>query len=204
MLAKTTGVTSVIGDIAAVMNIASYNSGAGGSLNGYLDETRITFGIPRYDSDSGYTVPTSAFPRTAAIGLGTYRYYKFLTSGNNGSSGAILFEEIAVAESNGGASVSQKARVSGSTGLFSGAEGPNAAINQNTGDWWQPATGGNIVFDFGVKRTLTEAIFTPHPSFLDRTPTQIEVLGSNDGSNYTSLHTFSGLTSWTGARTLNW
>jgi hypothetical protein len=33
-------------------------------LNGWLDEIRITKGVARYASDSGYTVPTAAFPRS--------------------------------------------------------------------------------------------------------------------------------------------
>ncbi|MGL5734044.1 MAG: LamG domain-containing protein, partial [Beijerinckiaceae bacterium] len=34
------------------------------SLNGWMDEVRITKGVGRYLSDSGYTVPTAAFPRS--------------------------------------------------------------------------------------------------------------------------------------------
>ena len=40
-------------------------SRTGGStrfLNGFLDEIRITKGVARYDSDSGFTAPTKAFP----------------------------------------------------------------------------------------------------------------------------------------------
>ncbi|KEC73135.1 hypothetical protein RLPCCGM1_c1251 [Rhizobium leguminosarum bv. phaseoli CCGM1] len=33
-------------------------------LNGWLDEIRVTKGVARYASDSGYTVPTAAFPRS--------------------------------------------------------------------------------------------------------------------------------------------
>lgn len=35
-----------------------------GSLNGWIDEVRITKGVARYASNSGYTVPTAAFPRS--------------------------------------------------------------------------------------------------------------------------------------------
>jgi len=34
------------------------------TFNGYVDEVRITKGVARYASDSGYTVPTSMFPRS--------------------------------------------------------------------------------------------------------------------------------------------
>lgn len=33
-------------------------------LNGWIDEVRITKGVARYASDGGYTVPTTAFPRS--------------------------------------------------------------------------------------------------------------------------------------------
>jgi hypothetical protein len=39
--------------------------GLGGrSWDGWIDEVRITKGVARYASDSGYTVPTDAFPRS--------------------------------------------------------------------------------------------------------------------------------------------
>lgn len=40
-------------------------SGVGDNFfNGWIDELRITKGVARYASDSGYTVPTAAFPRS--------------------------------------------------------------------------------------------------------------------------------------------
>lgn len=36
----------------------------GSVFGGWLDEIRITKGVARYASDSGYTVPTAAFPRS--------------------------------------------------------------------------------------------------------------------------------------------
>ena len=38
--------------------------GFGYSMNGYLDEIRITKGVARYASDAGYTVPSEKFPRS--------------------------------------------------------------------------------------------------------------------------------------------
>jgi hypothetical protein len=35
----------------------------GRSFNGWLDEVRITKGIARYNTDSGFAAPTAAFPR---------------------------------------------------------------------------------------------------------------------------------------------
>lgn len=54
--------TSVIFDSAASLTIGQAQGI--NSVNGYLDEIRITKGVARYASDAGYTVPTAAFPRS--------------------------------------------------------------------------------------------------------------------------------------------
>jgi hypothetical protein len=57
MIASTTGAQSGTADI-------EFTVGAGSGLfNGWIDEYRFTSGVARYASDSGYTTPTSAFPR---------------------------------------------------------------------------------------------------------------------------------------------
>jgi hypothetical protein len=49
---------------AAPAHLAIGNDSLGArTFNGYIDEVRITKGAARYASDSGYTVPTAAFPR---------------------------------------------------------------------------------------------------------------------------------------------
>lgn len=45
---------------SSTLKIGPY--GAGATLH-WMDECRITKGVARYDSDSGYTVPNKAFPR---------------------------------------------------------------------------------------------------------------------------------------------
>lgn len=205
MVGKAT-LGGLLGSFASVVSFGIYPNLTSGPLNANVDDERITYGIARYDSDAGYEVPTAAFPRTAAAETGDYRYYKFLLSGPNDGTKVALFIEIAVAESNGGADVGRCARVTGSADKFAPTQGPGNAINDFDGDGWQPdiTISANIVFDFFTKRTLHEAIFTPHASFLGRTPNQIQVQGSNDGSSWTTIHTFTGLTGWTGARTLQW
>jgi hypothetical protein len=41
-----------------------YATGVGYYLDGWIDEVRITKGVARYASNSGFTVPTAAFPRS--------------------------------------------------------------------------------------------------------------------------------------------
>lgn len=39
------------------------NAAGGVDMNGWLDEVRITKGVARYSLDSGFAVPTAAYPR---------------------------------------------------------------------------------------------------------------------------------------------
>lgn len=51
-------------DSTASMRIgARSNAGLAGLFHGSIDEPRITKGVARYASDSGFTVPTAAWPR---------------------------------------------------------------------------------------------------------------------------------------------
>jgi hypothetical protein len=43
--------------------IGSENANSNYFFTGYIDEVRVTKGVARYASDSGFTVPTAAFPR---------------------------------------------------------------------------------------------------------------------------------------------
>ena len=63
MLQKATGV----GAITANSNTFALGRNPASGVfffPGYIDEVRITKGVARYASDSGYTVPTAAFPRS--------------------------------------------------------------------------------------------------------------------------------------------
>lgn len=55
------------GAIAATLHDSTQSLWVGNvnnvSFSGWLDETRISKGVARYNSDGGYTVPTAAFPR---------------------------------------------------------------------------------------------------------------------------------------------
>jgi hypothetical protein len=204
MAGKSTGSTVFAAAPTDPMRIGAYLDGLG-NLNGYIQEVRLTYGIARYNSDSGYTVPTAPFPRAQGAESGDYRYWKIrFTVGNDPN--AIIFREIDVKESISGTDVSQCARISGTVGFFSPAEEARFTADGSTSTFWQPgiASGAEIVYDFITKRTLHEMTLDPHPDFFGRTPQNVEVLGSNDGSSYTSIQSWTGFSSWTGSRTLNW
>jgi hypothetical protein len=58
------GTGNVIGINSTLpLTIGASNAGANG-CQGFIDEVRITKGVARYASDSGYTIATAAFPRS--------------------------------------------------------------------------------------------------------------------------------------------
>lgn len=65
MVGSTTNAAD-INETGASLGIGSMadSFGAFNPLNGWLDEVRITKGVARYASDSGYIVPTAEFPRS--------------------------------------------------------------------------------------------------------------------------------------------
>lgn len=64
MVASTTSAIN-IPDSSGTMRVGSLSISASvRSLNGWLDEVRITKGYARYASDAGFTVPTAAYPRS--------------------------------------------------------------------------------------------------------------------------------------------
>lgn len=50
-------------DVATSLLVGANQSPASSSWKGWIDELRITKGVARYASDSGFSVPTAAFPR---------------------------------------------------------------------------------------------------------------------------------------------
>lgn len=64
MLQKTTGRSFPATNGATVLAIGKEAWRASRYLNGHADEIRITKGVARYASDSGFTVPASAYPRS--------------------------------------------------------------------------------------------------------------------------------------------
>ncbi|MBR1151923.1 hypothetical protein JQ575_14950 [Bradyrhizobium sp. JYMT SZCCT0428] len=62
MIASATPVNSAFHDPGSYLSIGS-NGLLLNKMNGYLDEVRITKGVARYASDSGYTPASGAFPR---------------------------------------------------------------------------------------------------------------------------------------------
>ena len=65
MYDKETGLTDAMAASTAPLRVGHMNGGFGTSYwDGNIEEVRVTKGLARYASDSGYTVPTAPFPRS--------------------------------------------------------------------------------------------------------------------------------------------
>lgn len=63
MLGSATPANSAIFNSTAGLGIGAQGANGNVDMAGWLDEVRITKGVARYASDSGFTVPTAAYPR---------------------------------------------------------------------------------------------------------------------------------------------
>jgi hypothetical protein len=64
MRASSTPANSAIADDTQGLGIGAQNAGGTVDMNGWLDEVRITKGVARYATDTSFSVPTAAFPRS--------------------------------------------------------------------------------------------------------------------------------------------
>lgn len=62
MLGSSTPANSAIFNASVALTIGAQGANSAVDMDGWVDEVRITKGVARYASDSGYTVTTSAFP----------------------------------------------------------------------------------------------------------------------------------------------
>jgi len=63
MIAKNTTITGTLNSATTTVNIGRQSDGTV-AFNGWIDEVRVTKGVARYASDGGFTVPTTAYPRS--------------------------------------------------------------------------------------------------------------------------------------------
>lgn len=145
------------------------------------------------------------------VPVATYDEYELRYFGSNDGPGDVLIRELTMATSHGGADITFGRPTSGSPGHYTPDEGPDKAINDNTGDWWQPrcspAATGRVYFGitFASAVGVNEITMDPHPSFLTRTPKSMYIFGRNASGPWKFVEGYSGWTpNWTGLRTVSY
>lgn len=137
-----------------------------------------------------------------------YRYIRLYITANNGDASYTGIGEIEMALSSGGANVCTGGMASASS-QFNTATGPTGAsaacgfdsiIGSSNG--WVTAAGSAtpswICYDFGVgnAKDIREIRLFNQLNQYTRVPKDLIVQGSNDGSSFVDIRSFSGLTGW--------
>lgn len=133
--------------------------------------------------------------------MAAHRYWRLHIAGQNGGSfsGAllVLLTEVEMRTSVGGADQCTGGTAIGQPGYASAAaEDPPKAFDNNTGTWWQGYFNNvtdtarprpcAIGYDFGAgnEKDIVEIGISAHASYLDRTPRNVVVEASDDGTNW--------------------
>lgn len=141
--------------------------------------------------------------------MAAHRYWR-LRARRATTDSVYLIAELEMRASNGGADETGNVGGTsfGSPGHFSGAEGPDKAFNNNTGDWHQPTcecdqfTDADAItgWDFGSgnDKDIVEVALTVHASFPTRCPSLFAIEYSDDNATWFTLFWVTKET-WSGA-----
>ncbi len=130
----------------------------------------------------------------------TWRYWRIFIQTNNGDSQYITLSEVQLRGTLGGADLTTS-----STPVLASSASSAAAnlLDGNLTNVW--ATSPNSVtnqwvrFDMGTPTTLAQVAMYPQSTFLNRAPKDFIIQGSDDGTNFTDVKTFTNVTGWSAA-----
>lgn len=151
------------------------------------------------------TFDLSSYPAAAKSG---YSKHKIVVTASNDGAGDVLATEIELRATVSGADQTQgppsSTQASGTAGFYDAVnEGPRAAFNNNTGNWWQPRiSGGSVecIWDYGLDndRELAEIRWRCHGGLLGRTPNAFTAYGWN-GSSWVQVGSPVSCGTWSGS-----
>lgn len=132
--------------------------------------------------------------------MSAHRYWRLYISASGGSS-YIGFAEIELRESAGGSDATGSGTASASQAY--GGYPASAAVDNNTATEWAAYPYGAPqwwAYDFGsgVTKDIKEIVITPRTTYYTEAPGTFDLQYSDDGSSWTTKHTFSGI-SWPNA-----
>ena len=133
----------------------------------------------------------------ASSGDFSYRYWRFQINSANGDVEYGQVVEVELRGSIGGADLSAPSSpVTSSHGDYPGYPLTNAVDNSLSTSWVTPANPSfpySITVDLGSQLRVVEVAFAPQT--VARAPQSLSIYGSNDGSTFTLVRTFTGLSS---------
>ena len=134
----------------------------------------------------------------------SYRYWRIFILNNNGDFNFIALNEIELRGSVGGADITTPATPVTASTQYSEAHGPKYTVDNFLGEtpWWVTAqtaiTNQWLLYDLGTAKAVAQVAMcfndTAGPG---RSPKDLRIEGSNDGTTFTTVKAFPGNTSWT-------
>ncbi len=133
----------------------------------------------------------------------SYRYWRIFILNNNGDINFIALNEIELRGSVGGEDVTTPATpVTASTQVHAQYT-PQSTVDNFLGvsPWWVSAqfavTNQWLLYDLGTPTAIAQVAMCFNDQYVAaRSPKDLRIEGSNDGTNFTTVKTFLGNTSW--------
>jgi len=142
----------------------------------------------------------AAYPAPAS--LQSWRYWRIFAQTNNGNAGYIAIGEVELRGSIGGSdltTITTPATSSSANGSF-----PATRIrDNNTTTQWQSQSGQTtnqwVRLDLASSQQVAQVAIYPYSSQLPSAPKDFIIQGSDDGTNFTDVKTFTDVTGWSAA-----
>ncbi len=132
----------------------------------------------------------------------TWRYWRIFIQTNNGDASFIVLAEVQLRGTLGGADLTTP-----STPALASTQGTSSTaanlLDGSTSTIWATTSGSVtnqwVRFDMSTPTTLAQVAMYPQSAFLNRAPKDFIIQGSDDGTNFTDVITFTNITGWTAA-----
>ncbi len=171
-----------------------------GVLSGSGSLVKTGSGVLTLGASSSYTGPTVVAQGTLQLSPGepTFRYYEFAPTAINGATSGHLVQLSEFAFYNSTGSRVYANSVSNPGGFYASGEGPASLNDNNLGTKWCEQTTNlsamQVYFDMGSPTAIAGYnLATANDSIGSREPSSWQVLGSNDGVNFTAIDTQSNV-----------
>ena len=167
-----------------------------GVLSGSGSLVKTGSGLLTLGASNSYTGPTVIAQGTLQLSPGepTFRYYEFAPTAINGATSGNLVQLSELAFYNSTGSRVYANSVTNPGGLYASGEGPASLNDNNLGTKWCEQNTNLadmlVYFDMGSPTAIAGYnLATANDSIGSREPSSWQVLGSNDGVNFTAIDT---------------
>lgn len=145
----------------------------------------------------------------AAAGASTsapaYRYWRIYVQINDGDATYMSLAEIELRGSIGGADLTTSSTPTTQSSLFSGYPASNTVDNNTSqssiwlNNYTDPPVNHWCRYDLGSPQTVAQVAMYPQSDALPRAPKDFIIQGSSDGTSFTDVKAFTGITNWDAA-----